>query len=282
VLFRSSAVSGIAAGSTGDKTFYAKWTPITYTVQYNANGGTGTTASSAHTYGTARTLSANGFTRTGYTFGGWAAQADGGGTGYTDEQSVSDLSSTQDATVNLYAKWTAITYAISYELYGSTNPEENPASYTIESAAITFAAPTRTGYTFKGWYDNAAFTGSAVTGIPIGSTGNKTLYAQWWPDVSVNVTVWVNQDSNILSASTNNVTISKSGSGEKPTSFTAEVTSAYSDVQWYLYGEPGPVSTAQSVTVNAEDCANGTYYLEVTVTKDGVPYSTNIQFMVVN
>jgi uncharacterized repeat protein (TIGR02543 family) len=77
----------------------------------------------------------------------------------------------------LWAKWTPISYSISYVLNGGTNNAGNPTSYTIESATITFLNATRTGYTFNGWYTTSAFT-TQVTQIATGSTGNRTLYAK--------------------------------------------------------------------------------------------------------
>jgi uncharacterized repeat protein (TIGR02543 family) len=90
-------------------TVYAKWTPITYTVKYHANGGIGTTDSSVHTYDVSKNLTANGFTRTGYTFAYWSI-FDGSGTRYADGQSVKNLSNTQGATKTLYAQWTVNTF----------------------------------------------------------------------------------------------------------------------------------------------------------------------------
>lgn len=87
-------------------TLYAKWTANIYTVEYNANGGEGTTASSTHTYGTGSALTTNGFTRTGYVFNGWNTNADGSGSGYTNGQSVLNLTETANGTVTLHAQWT--------------------------------------------------------------------------------------------------------------------------------------------------------------------------------
>jgi hypothetical protein len=97
----------------------------------------------------------------------------------------------------------------------------------------------------------------------------------------VNISVWVNEAGNIL-VSNAGLMISKSGSGGNATAFSAEVTGVYSGVQWYLYGDPvsGSRGTARTITINAGDYARGDYYLGVTVTKDGVPYSTDIHFTV--
>lgn len=79
--------------------------PNTYTVVYNANGGTGTTASSSHTYDAAKALTANGFTRRGYKFKGWSTSSTATTATYSNQQSVSNLTTTNGGTVTLYAVW---------------------------------------------------------------------------------------------------------------------------------------------------------------------------------
>jgi uncharacterized repeat protein (TIGR02543 family) len=164
---------------SADTTMHAQWTAITYTVQYNANGGGGTTAASAHTYDTAKDLTDNGFARTGYRFKEWAAAPNGSGAFYEDKANVVNLSSADGAVVDLYAQWTAIEYGIVYHLNEGKNDDANPETYTIASGEITLADPKRDGYDFGGWYDNGGFTGSAVTEIPAGSTEAKTFHARW-------------------------------------------------------------------------------------------------------
>ena len=75
-----------------------------YTVKFNANGGSGTMSNQSFAYGEAKNLTANAFTRTGYTFQGWATSASGAKV-YSDKQSVSNLTKESNATVNLYAVW---------------------------------------------------------------------------------------------------------------------------------------------------------------------------------
>jgi len=118
-------------------------------------------------------------TRNGYTFNAWFT-ATTGGTEVTANRKYS-----ADATV--YARWTPITYTITYNLDDGTNHASNPATYTIESSAITLQNPSKTGYTFDGWYNNALFTGTSVTSIPKGSIGNQTYYAKWGYSVSFNL-----------------------------------------------------------------------------------------------
>ena len=136
----------------------------TYTVKYNSNNGTGgSTASSSHTYGTAKELTANGFTRTNYNFNGWNTNADGTGTAYTDKQSVSNLTTANGGTVNLYAQWKpkdaenpTCTIAInSTSITLSTDDDVAVASYGLTTSAtasynkkssVTFATGIYYGY----------------------------------------------------------------------------------------------------------------------------------------
>ena len=160
-------------------TMTANWTANKYTVAYNGNNNTGgSTASSYHTYDVAQNLTANGFTRTGYTFTGWNTKADGTGTPYANSASVKNLTATNGATVTLYAQWKINTYTITWNLNGGTQASEQRTSYTVEEA-VTFLNPSKTGYTFGGWFESSNFSGTAVTSIAKGTTGNKTYYAKW-------------------------------------------------------------------------------------------------------
>jgi uncharacterized repeat protein (TIGR02543 family) len=267
---------------------YAQWTGIGYTVAYDSNGGDGgTTAASNHVYGTAGKLTANGFTRTGHTFTGWNTVSGGTGTSYGDEENVENLTAANGDTVTLYAQWTINTYTVAYHANGGSGTTESSAHTYGVAGNLTANGFTRTGYTFTGWNtraDNggAYYTDSQiVTNLTSANGVTVILYAQWLPDVSVNISVWVNEDGDIL-VSNDHVTISKSASAGITAGFTAEATSAYSGVQWYLNGGPvyGSRGTARSITINAADYTNGNYYLGVRVTRDGVPYSTDIYFTV--
>lgn len=170
----------ISAGETGVKSFYARWTPNTYTVIFNKNTGDGTASvSQGFTYDeAAKALTENTFTRDGYTFAGWNTKSDGTGTNFTDMQVVQNIA--VSGTVSLYAKWNTVTYNITYELNGGTQASGNPFSFTVVSNDITLMDPSRGGgYGFMGWYDNESFAGSKITSITKGSTGDTTLYAKW-------------------------------------------------------------------------------------------------------
>jgi uncharacterized repeat protein (TIGR02543 family) len=126
---------------SGGRDYYSaadtcSYTACTYSVKYNANGGSGTMSNSSHTYDTAKALTANTFTRTGYTFAGWNTAADGSGTNYADKAEVTNLTSTCGGTVNLYAKWTAKTYTITLDKNNQDAIAGTTALYTIYGKGV--------------------------------------------------------------------------------------------------------------------------------------------------
>lgn len=109
------SVSGFDSSTAGTKTltvsFDGKTTTFTvtvkeaktYTIAYNANGGTGTMANTVMTVGTAKNLTANAFTRTGYGFLGWSTDKTASTAAYKDKELVNNLA--ESGTVTLYAVW---------------------------------------------------------------------------------------------------------------------------------------------------------------------------------
>ena len=79
----------------------------------------------------------------------------------------------------LTVQWTAPTYAVTLNTNGGTINNGNVTSYTYGVGATLPTDVTRTGYTFKGWYDNENLTGSPVTAISNTETGNKEYWAKW-------------------------------------------------------------------------------------------------------
>ena len=187
VYSNGQSVKNLTATHNGTVTLYAKWSPIGYTVIYNGNGATGgSTASSSHTYDVAKNLTANGFSKTGYHFGGWATSATGSVV-YSDKQSVKNLTTTNGAKVNLYAKWTPNTYKIVYNGNGATGGSTASSSHTYDVAKnLTANGFTKTGYTFAGWATSSGGSvvyknGQSVKNLTSVNGGTVNLYAKWTP-----------------------------------------------------------------------------------------------------
>ena len=79
--------------------------------------------------------------------------------------------------INVNSSATPINYSITYNLMGGINGA-NPTTYNIQSFTITLLPATRVGYTFVGWF-NAETSGTQITSITSGSTGNIELWAYW-------------------------------------------------------------------------------------------------------
>ena len=167
------------ASNVSDKTtYYAKWT---YKITFDANGGEGTmTAQEIIEGATSATLTANGFTKTGYTFSGWNTAADGSGTSYAD-QAIAPTNST-----TLYAQWTPNTYTISFN--GGTGASGTTASVTAtydQPATLTNNGFTMANKNFAGWDTDAGADevvysdGTQVENLTETASGTVTLYAVW-------------------------------------------------------------------------------------------------------
>ena len=100
--------NGATYSANASVTLYAKWDPHKYTIVFNGNGSTsGSMKEQTFEYGKEQKLTSNAFKKTGFTFSKWTRNSDGTGTSYTNGQSVKNLTSTNGATINLYAQWTA-------------------------------------------------------------------------------------------------------------------------------------------------------------------------------
>lgn len=192
----SGSISGTLG--TGNAVVVLEFTTNKYTVAYDANGGTGTTASSSHTYDTAKSLTANGFTRTGYLFNGWNTAKDGSGTKYADKASVKNLTATNGGTVTLYAQWVPkVITATFHRNFNSSDSTSVEQKFTYGKTGQSFNANTwtREGYIFKGWSTNKSATSATwpdkcgvADGWIDGNYPSIELYAVWMPE-SFNWTV---------------------------------------------------------------------------------------------
>ena len=164
--------------SASNHTIYAGWSLNTYTVAYNANGGSGTMQKSTHTYGVAKKLNKNTFARAGYQFAGWATSGSATSAIYTDEQSVLNLTDKNDVTVNLYAVW-KIMYKITLQsnIAEAEGLMEGGGIYVVGSQ-VTLSAYAKGEYILLYWLkDGNAFAGNTTNAINITVDGVHTYTA---------------------------------------------------------------------------------------------------------
>jgi uncharacterized repeat protein (TIGR02543 family) len=148
-----------------DLTLYAKWTINPYTMTFDSNEGSAVTAITQD-YATTVTAPESP-TRTGYTFNGWFSDAL-----LTNEFNLTTMPAND---VTLYAKWTINEYTFTFD----SNEGSSVAAITQDYATTVTAPtpPTRTGYTFNGWFSDDALT--AAYTFDTMPASNTTLYAKW-------------------------------------------------------------------------------------------------------
>lgn len=184
---KGQTVKSLVADDDGKFTLYAVWAVNSYSIAYNANGGTNApTEQSNLMYGEAVTLSAQEPIRTGYLFLGWARTTTATEAQYSAGQEVSNLVSNDGGTLTLYAVWAATSYTIIYNANGGQNPPASVSGIPFEETRnLSDKKPTRTGHTFLGWSTDSNATkpqfeaGSEVKQLVSDSKGNVTLYAVW-------------------------------------------------------------------------------------------------------
>ena len=150
---------------TADITVYAKWTAVSQTLTFDSNGGTAVTAITQN-FGTTVNAPSDP-TKSGYTFAGWYSDA-GLTTAYT-------FPHTMGLSTTIYAKWTAVSQTLTFDSNGGTAV----AAITQDFGTTVNAPsdPTKSGYTFAGWYSDAGLT-TAYT-FPHAMGLSTTIYAKW-------------------------------------------------------------------------------------------------------
>lgn len=120
-----------------DRTVTAYATGNSYTIKYNANGGSGTMADQPVTYGSSVTPKTNTFTRTNFNFIGWNTQPNGSGTNINSAWTYNTVGN-----LTLYAQWARIPYTVSYNANGGSGAPAAQTKYAGLNLTLTTAKPT--------------------------------------------------------------------------------------------------------------------------------------------
>ena len=236
--------SSVIWSTASNTTLTAKWTINTYTVTFNANGGSGAPSSQTKTYGTTLTLSSTIPTRTGYTFLGWATSSSATSASYSAGGSY-----TNNSSVTLYAVWSINKYTISYNANGGSGAPSSQTKTHGTTLTLSSTIPTRTGYTFLGWSTSStATTSTHSAGGSYTSNSSTTLYAVWsinTYNITYNMDGGTNNTSNPTSYNVNS-----SFTLQEPTR------AGYTFLGWTYSGQTTPT---KNVTVSTGTIGNKTY-----------------------
>jgi uncharacterized repeat protein (TIGR02543 family) len=160
---------------TSNITLKAIWTPKTYTITFDSQGG-GTVSPHMVTYNSPVGGPLPVPTKAGYDFSGWYS-AISGGIKYTE----ATIYQTAD-NITLYARWTPKQYTIIFNVNsldgtGAVNPASKTVTYTLPVG--TLPTPTRAAHEFKGWFDAPSGGTEYKAETVYQITGPTTLYAKW-------------------------------------------------------------------------------------------------------
>ncbi len=181
-----------------------------------------------------------------------------------DVNSESDLA--------FFAKYVPNEYTISYELDGGTNSKNNKTDYTVSSIP-TLYDPTKEGYTFEGWYTDAAFE-NEITEITLDNAGDLILYAKWEK-------VWYNITYiGLNGAQVSGLTPDKYQSPTQPINLPSLDVPGYNFMGWQLNGVDTaviPAGTTGNITLTAK-LEKIIVYHNLTYMVDGAQYGETVKF----
>ena len=241
------AQSGSAVSSpynplaTSAFTLYAQWTPNNYAVTYDSQGGSAVSAGN-FAFGSSFSL-AMAPTKTGYSFVDWYDAATSGTRLGSAGTSIAPGTA---AALTAYAQWSAISSAITFNTQGGSSVSQGHYSYDTPVALP--AAPTRTGYTFSGWY--ATSTAGSALSAPYNplQTSDFTIFAQWAPN---SYTLTYETDGG------NAVSSSNFGFGTSVTLPSTPTKNGYAFAGWFTAPTGG---TALGTSFTPQVAANQTVY----------------------
>ena len=165
--------NGASYPFTANATLYARWVPVTYSVTFVPNGGSGTQLSPLVSTAGSSVLApaSTAYTKAGNSFSGWNTSANGTGTTYAAGSAF-----TPTSTMTIYAQWQSyptVTFAPNGGT-GTMAAQSAPSSTTLTANAFT-----RLGYVFDGWATSSNGSTAYANGASYPFAESETLYGRW-------------------------------------------------------------------------------------------------------
>ncbi len=157
----------------GMYTLVATYTPITYTIKFDENGGTGSMDPQTFIYGKSAVLSNNAFTRDGFNFVRWDTSPSGDGTSYANMGMILNETTIDGDEIILYAVWTSAWITMYFD---ANNGTADPVGISVQYGKEFGTLPRveRKGYNFGGWYE------SIVDDVPVGTAIETTTICTYF------------------------------------------------------------------------------------------------------
>ena len=281
----------VAQGSNGRRIYQANWYENMYYIHYDANATNGIPAIGTMEdhycfYNEHKTLRANAFSRTGYTFAGWNTEPDGSGTAFTDQQVVYHLTDQPNVTITLYAQWNVIPwegngtsaddpYLIIYpsqllKLADDVNISHNQYNNNffklgvdLNMAGIDFPVIGNNNFNFNGTFDG---NGKTIGNLTVSNSVYNT-YRSLFGNVTVSVHDLILSEANI-SGSTKVAGIAGRAGTNATISNCLVINSSFS--------KSASSNNAGAIVGENNGTLTGNYYRNCTLTKGSNTYTTNI------
>jgi len=227
---------GAALTTASDLTLYAQWLEgVTKTVTFNSNTGSGSMPNQVS--GISTGLSANTFTKDGYTFAGWNTAANGTGFSYADGASYNFSADT-----TMYAQWNAIVATFKVTFYGNSSAATGATASQIASSStpLNLNGFSRHGYNFLGWHTAYnSQTALYLDGQNYGFSADLGLYAIWVAQAQNTVTYNSNGSVGAPSTGTMANQVASSSTLISPNSFSRD---GYTFTGWNTAADGSGVS----------------------------------------
>lgn len=198
-LLEDGTVSSVTVTPKPERFYVSNWSPITYFVVFDANGGSGEMERQSLEYDTESPLAGNAFTRNGYEFKSWNTVADGSGTSFDDGASVLNMAETDGATIILYAIWHKTKITISFDANGGEGTLTPLQDITV-GTQLPANPLTKTGHTFSSW------SATKADGTALSYSDGETLTEENWPNEDITLVAQWEPNTYILTLESNDGT----------------------------------------------------------------------------
>ena len=167
-------------GITNNLVLYAIWSPITYTIKYDSNGGQGSMLDKNMTYDQPTKLDKILFTKEDYIFLKWNTKVDGTGTSYNDENEILNITTENNKVITLYAIWSNDFSKVTFNSNDENNTSNEQLITNNTLTKLNKNIFVREGYNFIGWNTEEDGTGTSYNDEDYITISNSVnLYAQW-------------------------------------------------------------------------------------------------------
>ncbi len=270
-------------------TLYAGWSKdiviLSYKIIFNSNGGSGGQVNPVMVKAgeSLPKITSNPPKKAGYTFLGWYDSINEG-TMYYNANGASQIKFTKSSNVTLYAHYKANKYKITFNINGGSGsvPSGVEATYGSKVPSINKNIPTRSGYTFLGWYDNRDYT----KGISYYSSKNESaviyskeedivLYAGWSKNAVPTYIVTFNANGG-SGGQTSSISVKK-GSSMPQISKTSPAKTGYIFNGWYdsISGGTQYYNSSCDGVRNYDKSTGTTLYAQYTAITYKISYNLN-------